>query len=246
MTIKKTRTFKFYQWNKPLAYLVGVYLGDGSIHQPKGNRMLIFAHQSIDQEFVLKTKSALEVVLGHSIRYREQIRNYKDNLKLGFKQHIRKVYETSTSNNEVCSWLVEVTKNKTIVPNMDKKYLVHLLSGFLDSDGHVSQRKVTKDYKHGGIAKENPTTQFQAGICGKGDKMVSIVNAFKFVGVAVGVKYIGKREVESYGINLSSLASSGICPTINRKFFNLCDYVNQIESSTTLRRTLVYTKEDKV
>jgi len=234
MTIKRGYIFSFGSWSSPLAYLVGVYLSDGCVHRPQG-RMAIFSHSSIDREYVFKTKTALEVVLRHKVRYREYNRTFKQE-NIGFKRYSQMIYEVSVSNEDFGNWLECITKSKTIVPEVEDYYLKHLLSGFIDGDGYINifkdKDRIQKDFQ--------PLRCYQAGICGKGEKMQKIVGAFNKLGVKTGTKTIGKRDVETYKVNLGSLADSGICFSIHRKFFRFCEYVNQVKPSTTIRRTLVF------
>lgn len=241
MTIKINHTFKFYTWNKPLAYLVGIYLSDGSVHFPK-DRMGIFTHSSIDKEFVDKTESALEVILPTTTIRRRTINRTKSSSSSLAKKFTSLIYEVTVSNNDFCNWLRIVTINKTIVPSMPNEYLEHLLSGFIDGDGYIN---IFKDKDR--IQKDLQFLRcYQAGICGKGEKMKDIVSSFEKLGVKVGKKLIGKREVETYKVNLGSLVDSKVCFSINRKFFRFCEYVNQVKPSTTIRRTLKYNSEDRV
>ena len=235
MTIKTGHTFTFTSWNEPLAYLVGVYLSDGSVHEPNG-RMKIFTHSSIDKEFVDKTVSALQVMLPTTtIRQRVMVRTNIAASSLA-KRFTSAIHEVTVSNTEFCDWLQSVTSSKAIVPMLPKELMIHLLSGFIDGDGYIN---VFKDKDR--IQIDNSYLRcYQAGICGKGPKMVHLVKAFQSVGVKLGTMTLGKRDVETYKVQLSTLAESGICFAITRKFFRFCQYVNQVKPSTTIRRILSY------
>jgi intein/homing endonuclease len=241
MTIKVKHTFTFFGWSKPLAYLVGVYLSDGSVHHPNG-RMAIFTHSSIDKEFVDKTDSALRLMLPTTtVRRRIMKRTIPSATSLA-KRFTSEIYEVTVSNNDFGLWLESVTKNKTIVPDISDRYLIHLLSGFIDGDGYINK---FQDKKRPQLDRSFLKC-YQVGICGKGKKMIKLVEAFTKMGVKVGTKTIGKREVETYKLNLGSLTDSKICFSIHRKFYKFCEYVNQVKPSTTIRRTLVYTSDDIV
>jgi len=236
MTIKRNHVFVFHSWSKPLAYLAGVYLSDGSVHYPKG-RMAIFTHSSIDKEFVDKTDSALRIILPTTtVRRRICLRTKISKNSLTKRASGKKVYEVTVSNTDFGIWLKTVTSNKTMIPLLEDKYLVHLLSAFIDGDGYIN---IFKD-KHRIQIDNSYLRCYQAGICGVGKKMLLIVNAFKRLKVKVGKRIVGKRNVETYKINLSTLAESEICFSIHRKFYRFCEYVNQVKPSTTIRRTLIY------
>jgi len=241
MTIKTGHTFTFTSWNKPLAYLVGVYLSDGSVHEPSG-RMKIFTHSSIDKEFMDKTASALQVILPTTtIRQRVIVRTKVAASSLA-KRFTSAIHEVTVSNTEFCDWLQNITNFKTTVPILPKELMIHLLSAFIDGDGYISifkdRRRIQTQHAH--------LRCYMAGICGKGPKMPLIVKAFISIGVKLGCKTIGKRDVETYSVQLSTLAESGVCFAITRKFFRFCEYVNQVKPSTTIRRTLIYTSDDIV
>ena len=87
---------------------------------------------------------------------------------------------------------------------------------------------------------------YQAGMCGTGPKMIILKKLFEKLGIVIGGGSIGKRGVRTYKINLASLSDSDVCFSIHRKFFKFCEYVNQVKSSTTIRRTLEYTSDDIV
>ena len=241
MTIKINHTFTYTKWSKPLAYLIGVYLSDGSVHKPKG-RMAIFTHSSIDKEYVDKTESALKVILPTTtVRRREMNREVISKYSL-CKKFSGTIYEVTVSNNDFGIWLQSVTKNKNVIPDIPKEYLVHLLSGFIDGDGYMNIFKDKKRPQSNG----DFLNCYQAGYCGVGSKMLEIKKAFESLDIKIGTRTIGKRDVETYKINLGSLSDSKVCFSIHRKFFKYCQYVNQVKPSTTIRRTLVYTNEDIV
>jgi|GEM_PF-4723053 len=229
-------TWNFTAWSNPLAHLVGVYLSDGCVHGDGIRRSKIFSHQSIDREYAWKTKTALEKVLVQPVRWREYDRTFNNPNSHAGVGRTQRIYEASVSNTSFCEWIQLLTNHKTTVPELQAKHLVHLLSAFIDGDGYISTFKGRKRPQSIG----NFLMCYQSGICGKGPKLEPIVAAFRRVGVKIGAPRLGKWDVLSFSMNLGSLADSGVCFSIHRKFFKFCQYVNQVKPSTTIRRTLEY------
>lgn len=236
MTMYKKNTFIFTGWTEGLAYLIGVYLSDGSVIHPKTGK-LSFVHNSIDKEYVLKSKSALEHTLKHNIQYGEYIYDCDANIELGFKKKKRLMYRTVAYNREFCCWLEEVTNSKTSVPKLEKNLMIHLLSGFLDGDGFISAF-----LQKNPVITKKPYLCYCCGVSGKNGPLIdAIAQALKDLGVKVcNKKHFGYRDVITYKLNLKTLAISGICFSINRKFFKFCDYVNSVIPSTTIRRVPIF------
>lgn len=119
------------QPNSALAYIVGVYLGDGNINS-KGQ----FRLNSIDKDFCEATLNKLIQVLTGPIN----TRIYYAEREVG-----QPTYSVIVTSTDLCNWLATVTQNKGLIPNMflnsDKEVLMALLSGLMDSEGWVSRRK---------------------------------------------------------------------------------------------------------
>jgi hypothetical protein len=232
----KKYTFTFTGWTVELAYLVGVYLSDGSISNGINGKRF-FSHNCIDKEFVLKTKSALKKVLQHNIQYGEYDYNGKENVSLGFKKRKIHLYRVIAYNREFCDWLENITNGKTIVPKLEQLYMIHLLSAFLDGDGFISSF-----FQKNPVITKSPYVCYCSGVSGKNGPLIdNIKKSLQDLGVKIcNKKHQGHRDVITYKLNLKSLAESGICFSINRKFFKFCEYVNSIIPSTTIRRVSEY------
>ncbi len=89
--------------NKNLAYILGVFLGDGSICSDKRTFML----QAIDHDFVKKTVSNLEKLSENNVSIGEENRLTKAN---------KKVFSTRLSDVKFCNILQEITHNRKNLP----------------------------------------------------------------------------------------------------------------------------------
>lgn len=114
-----------------LAYLMGVYLGDGCLYQAQSS--LRFSMSSIDYDFVEKVIMALDKVIGK----KPNIWETKD---MRWKTH-KPQYYTSCNANEI-GWFKEATNQKEKVPefiiNASREEQIAFISGLLDSEGYVA------------------------------------------------------------------------------------------------------------
>lgn len=125
-----------------LAYLIGVYLGDGSIVANK--QSLWFVLQAIDQEFVEYTRSLCQKLVNETV---PEVHRYVYSSK-----NSSPVYKFVFSSGDFASWMMNITACKTRIPReIDRTpgnpILKEFLSGFLDSDGFIcnNRRKSGRD-----------------------------------------------------------------------------------------------------
>lgn len=134
---KHTGSFQFNTLNKNLAYLIGVYMSDGSISANK-NGWRMFTLEVIDKDFAEETQRAINEIL-------------QTNKQTEIYQRIRPViknkmlYKAYMGNQNLCNWLVEITGKKQYIPDMileaDKVLQLEFLAGIFDSDGWALIRK---------------------------------------------------------------------------------------------------------
>jgi hypothetical protein len=126
-----------------MAYLLGVYLGDGNVYSRCMNAHLsykTFSLQVIDKDFAVKTKECIEL-LGYTVNFGEYVR----------KKRI--YYQVSCNDYILCNWLQLITNDKQEIPEeftTSKKLMIPLLVGLFDSEGWVElgiDRRY-KDKKH--------------------------------------------------------------------------------------------------
>lgn len=121
---------------KSYAYILGVYLGDGSASSQNGR--LVFRLGTIDKDFAYRTKSVLEELTGKNANI----------CQLNEKRSTNKPYVTSLHHNEFCEHLREVTENKTVIPEFVKEWpkenKIAFIEGLMDSEGFVAENKRNK------------------------------------------------------------------------------------------------------
>lgn len=115
-----------------MAYLLGVYLTDGSIY--KG----LFRLNSIDYDFMERVADILEELGGKRPNIREVIRRSKNHSQ---------AWEMAITNHELCEWLERVTDKKQKLPEfvfrMSLDWQKEFLAGILDGDGWISLTEQT-------------------------------------------------------------------------------------------------------
>ena len=128
--------------NKSLAYIIGVFLGDGSI----GALQNRFTLEVIDKDFAEKTSKCLQNLFpDKEIKVKEVYRNYK-----GYKNKVR--WRVQVSSVKFCRELYRITEGKKHLPKdfekWDKTLQNELISGLLDSEGWVGMRNVHYNWRN--------------------------------------------------------------------------------------------------
>lgn len=128
--MKKTGEFVLNQFNKPISYLLGAYLGDGCVYTNKSGWKQ-FTLEVIDKDFAEKTQKCIDELLGE----KRDIYLTK-NRKTG-----KESFKAYSGNQELCKYLQDVTGNKSYFPqeiyNCDKSLQREFISGLFDSEGWV-------------------------------------------------------------------------------------------------------------
>jgi hypothetical protein len=191
---------------KSFAYLLGVYLGDGCVTR-NGRGKPIFRLNTIDEDFALATKEALNVtspgwavtVCKHSVA-----KSSKPN------------YSLSCNDPEICEWLTQLTDKKRKIPVLnlllnDKPIRKSFISGLMDSEGFVA-------------ANRNPTNRRYYMGYKSCDKWVpDFIRILESVGVKIGkisqeepLKE-GYKTPTRFTIKMQSWIDSGCYFNIKRK-----------------------------
>ena len=119
----RLNTWEYKEMNKELAYVLGVYFGDGSIRFDTRTRTYHFRLEVKDLDFALATKKALE--------------------KLGLRTSLRKtrrgLYLVICCSKSFTQWLrgIKVEELPKLIQNKEDK--ISFIRGFFDSDGSLEK-----------------------------------------------------------------------------------------------------------
>ena len=218
--------------NKNLAYVLGVFLGDGSICSDKRTFML----QAIDLDFVERAASSLKKLSDNSIRITEENRLTTAN---------RKVFSVRVSDVALCNELTGLTFGRNNIPIdflfWDNLFQKEFISGVLDSEGYVSKTKI---HSYGG--QEVADVKIGIGAC---DLWIYELHRFcQEVGIKVGV--ITREKLKSgkifakFTFNKKSFIEKGLYFNIRRKQDRIENYKLLFPGSTT-KRGIPITDETK-
>ncbi len=130
------RQFEYSGMDKDMAYILGVYFSDGSVSGNwEKNTSLCYMLTTINESFIDKVKSSLNSLLGYmpKVRLSKSHKNKYGKLK---KVFMLRLYHTG-----FCRWLVDITKHKTVIPEIikdtSKEFVKEFLGGYFDGDGKL-------------------------------------------------------------------------------------------------------------
>jgi hypothetical protein len=205
------------------AYLLGVYLGDGSI-QTDGRT---FCLQAIDRDFVEKTGKALSNLSCSAVRVVELPRK-----TTGGNQ----VFAVYCSDKNLVERLKKDTDNRLHIPldidKWPKQLRLEFISGLLDSEGYVS---MTNQHTYNGCNVFNMVI----GIGATDPWLYEIHDHLRISGVKVGK--ITRERLKSgkiflkFAINKRSFIAYGLFFSIERKQSRIEKYKKLFPGSTTIR-----------
>ncbi len=200
--------------NEDMAYLLGVYLSDGSAHHTERN--WIFSLTARDLDFVENTADVLEKVFGR----RPAVYEDRENM-----------YKISFYNKEFVLYLWDVTNHKQKIPESivesDIKGKLAFISGFLDGDGFVSH---------------NTAGQFQVGFVGTADWVKeTLPGLLQSIGVKVNkvstawprTQFKANKPIHRVTVNVHSFIAAGGYARIGRKDSRLIEYYKLHQSEFT-------------
>lgn len=209
--------------NKNLAYLIGVFLGDGSICSNKRT----FNLQVIDKDFAENVVKSLKQLSENLVRLVEMDRLTK----------ARKiVYGVYVSDVKLCNILTKITNQKRNLPidfdKWDRNMQLELIAGLLDSEGYVS---MTRFHIYNGEKVFNMII----GIGATDTWIYELYQFLKLTGVKVG--QITRENLKSGKIfakfifNKKSFIENGFYFKIFRKQRRIENYKILFPGSTTIR-----------
>lgn len=130
-----TRFFTFNGWSEELAYIMGVYLGDGCIY--KGS----FIVTTIDRDFLDRVRGCCQRLLSDSLPEPYKV-CYETK-----KKTPRVKWDFRFRCHDLCDWLLKMCADKTRLPvsfpGDDPKLSLALFTGFMDSEGYCAVSKET-------------------------------------------------------------------------------------------------------
>jgi len=198
--------------DKSLAYIAGVYIGDGCLTRSK--KVKIFRLNTIDKDFSKHTKKALKT-LGHTD---VKIYTYKD--KRFPKSNLQ--YQLYSNAKDLWS-LKELTSSKDKLPEFIKQgsdeCKREFIAGAMDSDGFIYGNKWT--------TRRNGKTwtgyRWMLGISATGTWIDEFVGLLQTIGVTPGKRlerlpYKGAKRMKiQYLLNKKTFITSGCYFKIKRK-----------------------------
>jgi intein-encoded DNA endonuclease-like protein len=205
------------------AYLIGAYLGDGSISFVPQHGNYFFALNAIDKEFVLKVADCLHEYFG------KEPSVFLDKLGGGWqKRNTQPLWKTVVYGKSKCQYLRDITHDKRVIPQCiftaNKKIQKAFIAGVMDSEGYVG-----KHYN-----QKLDRTQYLMGIASTDVWLEDFIELLTKHGVKVGKRYKEKqiqpwhKPKFRYKINTMSWIKSGCYFTIDRKNQRLNDYLNRL------------------
>lgn len=213
--------------NDDLAYLLGVYMGDGNVQimQIK-NRGWVrhFRLSVIDVDFVDETEKRLRN-LGCKLISRSSKERTNNAFK---KKKTSELFDIHCRERWLCEFLVDSTNWKKKIPdalsNSSDSCKKAFLAGLMDSDGWVQLGKT-----------ESKRPQIQVGFCSTSDWVDGIASMFQSLGVVLGKKRTempetrhgtikSKMPIHRFYLQTDSFIKAGCYFTIGRKQDRLRDY----------------------
>lgn len=199
------------------AYLLGVYLGDGCAHYRKQSRTYLFILNTIDEDFALRVKEAIKVLLDKDARH--YVTSPRGNRKA--------VHRIEVCSKQLYKVLVDDTLEKTVIPqyvwDWPRERRKLLLIGAFDSDGWFSKSK-TRTGKY----------VYQLGIAKGAPWMKHITSLLNSVGIDCGKANLMKRNdsknipILRVLVNKHSWIANDMRFTAQRKHQRQLDYTSNL------------------
>lgn len=203
------------------AYLLGAYLGDGSVSFAPQHGNYFFSLNAIDKEFVERVAISLEEYFGKKPSV------FLDKTGGGWeKRGTRPLWKTVAYGKNKCQYLRDITHDKTVIPkcvwesSRDKQRA--FISGVMDSEGYVGRHH----------NRETGRVQYLMGIASTDVWLEDFIRLLEEHGVKCGKRYKEKQVKPwhkpkfRYKINTMSWIKSGCKFTIIRKNERLNDYLS--------------------
>ena len=217
----KKSTLKIHLNNR-LAYLIGVYLGDGCVMMQPKFRNYSFWLSAIDKDFLENTAVCLEEY------FNKKVKIFLNKTGCGWKERgTNPIWTTVVYGKEKCQMLKDLTKDKTIIPEMiykaDDDLKKWFIAGVMDSEGYVGKHH-----------RKDGSYQYLMGIASADIWFEDFLDMMANFGVKIGKPRKEKREkpwhkqVISHKIKTISFLTSGCFFTLNRKNKRLSEYIKTL------------------
>lgn len=205
------------------AYLIGAYLGDGSISFVEKYHNYFFSLNAIDEDFVRRVAMCLTDYFGKkpSIFIDESGGGWK-------KRGTKPLWKTVVYGKAKCQELRDITHDKTVIPEVifkaPKTHQKAFIAGVMDSEGYVG--------KHYYAPQDR--TQWLMGIASADVWLEDFMELLSKHHVKYGKRYKEKqikpwhKPKFRYKINTMSWIKSGCYFTIQRKNDRLIDYIQSL------------------
>jgi len=209
--------------NKHLAYVMGVYMGDGCATYSKCNNTWRFKLKVIDKEFMLKTQASVFMLLGKS--------GWTHMIDAISPRH-KPLHEFIVDSKYLVKLLKKITRCKTRIPEyikVNKEYRRAFIEGYMDSEGFVGKTK-----------RDSGKYQYQMGVASTDLFIDTVVEMMKKEGIVVGSLRIDKNDrgfkptkmLRCYKINTLSWINSGLMFSSERKASRLRSYEESLRDCT--------------
>lgn len=219
--------FTFQAMSEDLAYILGVFLGDGYISRVTTGNCVTksFGLNSVDQDFCSHLSSCFQRVLGSPGSITRNTWMYRQS-----GGRWSPIYQLRISSFDFCSWIEEETGGKRripgTIPTNPCAITKGFVEGFLDSEGYVSKGT----YKNG-------TPRYMIGFCcteAWSPIMASLIELFgiKFWRLIEETTKTGKTAYRYRG-RIQTFLTSSLCFHIARKQERVNEAITRYPSETT-------------
>jgi hypothetical protein len=199
---KKKRHFQYTEMTSDLSYIVGVYMGDGSVYISMEGYGY-FTHGSVDMDFLEKVANCANVIFGQKPKIKF--------LRKAPNANSRDMFGLHVCCTQFALWLRETTGNKGFIPKSissgSLEIRIAFLQGLMDSEGYISER----------TTKENGRTNTPSMNFSVKSEWIFDVRAM-MIEIGIGVADITTSSGQyRYLIDPRSYMQNGLTFTIRRK-----------------------------
>jgi hypothetical protein len=214
------RSFKFTRLTPKLAYVIGTFLGDGSVDKCNNT----YVQWSIDKDYVDAVRAYVQDYLGTL----PEVKAIHDP-----KKYKRIMYLLRFGSEDFCKWLLDITDDKRKVPDIIPRTKCEetkaFCEGFIDAEGWVSKSSKV-------VNVVTNTHAYRSGVCNNNyDLICTLEQLLPLQGVKVSGKS-SKPTVNGISytldLNLKSLVAANFNFRIARKADRLKEYAAVVGPST--------------
>ena len=205
-------------YNPSLAYICGVYFGDGSI-QDTGAKSL-FSLTTIDLDFAEYVRNCFEPFVGELLG---GISQYQDARKGRSRTYIMRVHAT-----DFCDLVKRICDSKQQIPEFvfdHHSFKKSFVEGFFDSEGWVAKSKAMINNPR---SKYHGNYVYRAGVGCTNPLMIKIGEMMQEMGLQINNLYTeilpSGKTFYRYCLNMDSVVRSGLVSHIARKQRRIDEY----------------------